>query len=348
MSDQSKLLDQLTIDRNSITEKSTFSATSVVVTSLITATLSILTTLYFTQSAPQTNLISSDAQASNLAPTVVKTPETPTVKPNHTDSILNASGYITARRTATVSSKITGLITLVNVEEGMIVKKGELLAELDAAVARVDLKLAEAKVKSLQAQRLGTEATIAEAKRVLHRLSRLNGDNYSSEADLSQSTTNLQSLAASIASSDANIEVAQWEVQRQRELLLNHTIRAPFSGIVTVKNAQPGEIVSPSSAGGGFTRTGICTIVDMTSLEIEVDVNESFIGRVFPDQRVKANLDAYPNWDIPASVIAIIPTADRSRATVRVRIRIEANNTRILPEMGVKVAFFQKSSNINS
>ena len=110
---------------------------------------------------------------------------------------------------------------------------------------------------------------------------------------------------------------------------------------MTKKNAQPGEIVSPSSAGGGFTRTGICTIVDMDSLEIEVDVNESFIGRVYPGQKVAAQLDAYSDWTIPASVIAIIPTADRAKATVRVRIKIEIKDDKILPEMGIKVAFLQ-------
>jgi multidrug resistance efflux pump len=135
--------------------------------------------------------------------------------------------------------------------------------------------------------------------------------------------------------------VAKVETRRQQERLDNHTIRAPFSGVVTQKNAQPGEIVSPSSAGGGFTRTGICTIVDMSSLEIEVDVNESFIGRVYPGQKVRASLDAYPDWDIPASVIATIPTADRAKATVQVRIEIELQDARILPDMGVKVGFLK-------
>ena len=136
------------------------------------------------------------------------------------------------------------------------------------------------------------------------------------------------------------MEVARLEVARQKEIVDDHTVKAPFSGIVTIKNAQPGEIVAPGSAGGGFTRTGICTIVDMTSLEIEADVNEAFIGRIFNDQQVRANLDAYPDWDIPASVIAIIPTANRDKATVRVRIRLDVADSRILPDMGVKIAFY--------
>ena len=116
-------------------------------------------------------------------------------------------------------------------------------------------------------------------------------------------------------------------------------LRAPFAGVVVTKNAQPGEMISPISAGGGFTRTGICTIVDMTSLEIEVDVNEAYIQRVKAGQDVNAVLDAYPDWQIPAEVIAIVPTADRQKATVRVRIGFRERDSRVLRDMGVKVAF---------
>src|SRR5213078_5124684 len=116
-------------------------------------------------------------------------------------------------------------------------------------------------------------------------------------------------------------------------------IRAPFDGVATSKNAQPGEIVSPVSAGGGFTRTGIGTIVDMSSLEIEVDVNEAFIQRVRRDQPVMAALQAYPEWKIPAHVITTVPAADRQKATVKVRIAFNQRDQRILPDMGVKVSF---------
>lgn len=262
-----------------------------------------------------------------------------TVAPS--DSVLNASGYITARRMATVSAEVIGLIKDVTVEEGMAVKAGQVLATLDATLPKVDLDLAQAQIKVLEARLASTNANLAEAKRVLARASELKNAEFSSEASVTRAQADVDSLTASAASTRADIEVAKLSVLRQKERLDDYTIRAPFDGIVTVKAAQPGEIVSPSSAGGGFTRTGICTIVDMTSLEIEVDVNESFIGRVFEGQEVKANLDAYPNWDIPASVIAIIPTADRAKATVRVRVGINISDPRILPDMGVKVAFLK-------
>ena len=255
--------------------------------------------------------------------------------------ILNASGYITARRIATVSSQITGLITEVNVEEGMLVEPGQVLARLDDAIARVDLDLAVARLASQRASVDSTRADLAEAERVYERALRLRPQGLVSEADLTEATARFEALRADLQRAEADIAVRELEIASQQERVQDHVITAPFAGVVTVKNAQTGEIVSPGSAGGGFTRTGICTIVDMASLEIEVDVNEAFIGRVFADQRVVANLDAYPDWDIPAAVIAIIPTADRAKATVRVRIGIEARDPRILPDMGVKVAFLR-------
>ena len=176
---------------------------------------------------------------------------------------------------------------------------------------------------------------------MLERVEQLRPQGLATEAELTESGARVDALDADLKRAQADIAVLEVEIERQRERLEDHTITAPFAGVVTVKNAQTGEIVSPGSAGGGFTRTGICTIVDMASLEIEVDVNEAFIGRVFAGQRVVANLDAYPDWDIPAAVIAIIPTADRAKATVRVRIGIEARDARILPDMGVKVAFLK-------
>jgi len=259
-----------------------------------------------------------------------------------TEKILNASGYITARRIATVSAKVMGLIIEVNVEEGMSVKSGQILAQLDSKEATVDLNYALAQQVVVETRIGRIMANLAEAKRVLKRSKELNSSNFSSKAVLSRAQADMESLEADLLTAKADIKVAELEVTRQQERLRNYTIRAPFDGMVTVKNAQPGEIVSPSSAGGGFTRTGICTIVDMTSLEIEVDVNEAFIGRVFEGQKVEANLDAYPDWTIPASVIAVIPTADRAKATVRVRIRIDVSDPRILPDMGVKVAFLKK------
>jgi len=289
------------------------------------------------------SLFAGDEPTPQAVPTAVAQPPSTTKIPPATvgerETVLNASGYITARRMATVSAEVMGLITSVNVEEGMRVDEGQVLARLDDAKAKVNLDFARAQVKVLQARMASIEANLQEARRQRVRFAGLMDRNYSSRAQLTQSEATVESLQAELASAGADIEVAKLEVQRQRERLQDHTIRAPFAGVVTQKNAQPGEIVAPSSAGGGFTRTGICTIVDMDSLEIQVDVNEAFIGRISPGQKVNANLDAYPDWDIPATVVAIIPAADRAKATVRVRIGIDERDARILPDMGIKVGF---------
>jgi RND family efflux transporter MFP subunit len=240
---------------------------------------------------------------------------------------------------ATVASRITGQLTEVVVEEGMRVAGGDVLARLDDRIAKNDLDRAQAEQRAAQAQVDSGKAQLAEAKRVLARVENLKKTDFSSEAALTDSRATMERLTAGLASDRAQVDVATFRVQGAREQLDLHVIRAPFAGVVTEKTAQPGEVVSPMSAGGGFTRTGVCTIVDMSSLEIEVDVNESYIGRVSAGQRVTATLDAYPDWEIPARVIAIIPSANREKATVRVRIGLETDDARILPDMGVKVAF---------
>lgn len=349
MEDKSKLLNELKIDR-SVDDVPTRVSLSMVMLLVMVALLAGGAGSYFFLGAavppgasqPVANAGSQATGAPKAAATVSE-PQTsePVTTAPVSDRLLNASGYITARRVATVSAEIMGLLTEVRVEEGMQVERGQILATLDDAVASVNLRFAEAQVGVQQAIMESTAANLAEARRVLARVTELNTSDFSSDADVTQAEASVASLEAQLKRSVADIEVAELEAARQRERFQDHTIRAPFNGIVTVKNAQPGEIVSPSSAGGGFTRTGICTIVDMDSLEIEVDVNEAFIGRVFEGQRVEANLDAYPSWTMPASVIAIIPTADRAKATVRVRIRIEEKDSRILPDMGVKVAFLK-------
>lgn len=258
------------------------------------------------------------------------------------NKILDASGYITARRIATVSAETTGLITSVDVEEGMLVRTGQVLATLDGSLVAVDYRLAQARVLIQEARLRSLQIDLAEAQRALTRLENLgaNGD-FSSESQLTRARADVNKLLANLSSAKADITIAQLNVSQQKNRLDDHTIRAPFSGVITAKNAQPGEIISPVSAGGGFTRTGICTIVDMNSLEIEVDVNEAFIAKINQGMRVIAKLDAYPDWKIPASVTAIIPTADRAKATVRVRIKIEINDSKILPDMGVKVSFYK-------
>ena len=256
-------------------------------------------------------------------------------------TVLNASGYVTARRQATVSSKITGRVTEVLIEEGMEVEAGQVMASLDDSNIRAAFELARAQLESARRGLDETNALLDEARINYDRQRQLVAQNLASAADLDRARALFGSLEARLRRNEADVEVAARQVDIYQEQLDDTVIRAPFAGVVVAKNAQPGEMVSPVSAGGGFTRTGIGTIVDMSSLEIEIDVNEAYINRVSPDQGAVATLDAYPDWKIPAHVIAIIPTADRQRATVEVRVGFDQLDDRILPDMGVKVAFHE-------
>lgn len=258
-------------------------------------------------------------------------------------SVLNASGYVTARRRATVSSKITGRVVEVNVEEGMAVREGQILARLDDSTPRALLALAESQVEAARRAVRENEVRLAEARLTLGRRERLLADGIVTQADVDQARAEVDSILARIDAARQQVVVAEQQVSLQRTELDNTVIRAPFSGVAVTRDAQPGEMVSPVSAGGGFTRTGICTIVDMNSLEIEVDVNESYINRVTAEQPVTAVLDAYPEWQIPGRVITTVPTADRQKATVLVRIGFTELDPRILPDMGVKVTFLREA-----
>jgi RND family efflux transporter MFP subunit len=254
-------------------------------------------------------------------------------------TVLNASGYVTARRRATVSSKVTGKVVEVNVEEGMAVKEGQILARLDDVAYRAALALSRAQADAARSAVRENQIRLAEARRNQERYTELVKGGFATQADVDKFKAEGDSLEARIAALREQVTVAERQIALQETELDNTVIRAPFSGIAISKNAQPGEMISPVSAGGGFTRTGICTIVDMKSLEIEVDVNESYIGRVKPGQDVTAVLDAYPDFPIPARVITTIPAADRQKATVLVRIAFKQLDPRILPDMGVKVTF---------
>ncbi len=243
---------------------------------------------------------------------------------------LAASGYVVARRQATVAAEVTGLLIEVRVEEGQKVKQGDILAILESTLARADTDAAIARAAS-------ADADLAEARRILGRTRELAKQGYASNATLTEAQAR---QAAALATRNA----FKSDADRARAQLERYEIRAPFDGVVVNKSAQPGEIISPISAGGGFTRTGICTIVDMASLEIEVDVSEAYIAQVFEGQKVEAVLDAYPNDRLPARVIATIPAADRSKATVRVRIGFEKPDPRILPEMAISVRFFDRNA----
>lgn len=254
-------------------------------------------------------------------------------------TVLNASGYVLARRQATVSSKVTGKVVEILVEEGMKVQDGQVLARLDDTNVRANLKLAEAQTEAAKAALAETRARLEEAEKQFKRTSDLTSKNVASASEFDRAEAEVKSLRARLESQASQISVAEREVAVWQQQLEDTVIRAPFAGVAISKNAQPGEMISPISAGGGFTRTGIGTIVDMKSLEIEVDVNESFIKRVQTGQPIEAVLDAYPDWKIACKVIAIIPAADRQKATVKVRVGFEQLDPRILPDMGVKVAF---------
>jgi HlyD family secretion protein len=256
-------------------------------------------------------------------------------------AVLNASGYVTARRRATVSSKITGKVVEVNVEEGMAVREGQVLARLDDANPRAALAFAEAQAEAARRNITENEVRLADARVTLGRRMQLVKERVVAQSEVDQAQAEVDSMSARIAAAREMVRVAERQVAVQQTDLDNTIIRAPFGGVAVTKDAQPGEMVSPVSAGGGFTRTGICTIVDMKSLEVDVDVNEAYINRVVPGQDVTAVLNAYPDWQIPARVITMVPTADRQKATVLVRIGFVKLDPRILPDMGVKVTFLR-------
>lgn len=253
-------------------------------------------------------------------------------------TVLNASGYVTARREATVSSKVTGKVRDVLIEEGDRVTTGQELAHLDDTNVQANLRLARAQAAAAGHALEETKVRLKEAEREFERQKALLSNAVASRAEFERAESEAGALRARLALQEADTSVAERSVAVWEQQLEDTIIRAPFDGIVTSKNAQPGEMISPMSSGG-FTRTGICTIVDMTSLEIEIDVNESYINRVTPGQPVEATLDAYPDWKIPCKVTAIIPTADREKSTVRVRVGFVQLDPRILPQMSVKVAF---------
>ncbi|MDB6064060.1 MAG: mdtA 2 [Pedosphaera sp.] len=254
-------------------------------------------------------------------------------------TVLNASGYVTARRKATISAKITGKVMEVLVEEGMRVKAGQVLARLDDSNTKTSLDVAESQLDSARLTLDETRALLKQADNEFQRATELAKQKIASQSDLDKAESDAVSIRARLARQERDVTVAERQVTLWKQQMDDTIIRAPFDGVVTTKDAQPGEMISPVSAGGGFTRTGVCTIVDMESLEVEIDVNESYINRVEASQPAEATLDAYSTWKIPCKVIAIIPTADRQKSTVKVRVGFDKLDPRILPEMGVKVAF---------
>ncbi len=256
-------------------------------------------------------------------------------------SVLDATGYVTARRIATVSSKVTGKVREVLIEEGQHVKEGDILAYLETTEANAQVQLAQAQLAQAQSQLVQAKAQLRWTESDYARQKNLAAQKLVAAATVDAALAARDTNAAQLVSLDRAVKVAQDQLDIARIGVDNTVIRAPFTGVIVDKAAQPGEMISPISAGGGSIRTGIGTLVDMDSLEVQVDVNESYIGRVTPKMPVEAVLNAYPDWKIPAEVIAIIPTADRSKATVKVRIALNAKDPRIVPDMGVRVSFLE-------
>ena len=280
--------------------------------------------------------------------TQIWAPEVRTVIATASDTgpktVLNASGYIVARRAASCGSKATGLVTHLLIEEGMRVKAGDVLARLDDSDTLASLNLAKAQLDAARAaiEQIEVQSDLAEKNLVRETLlskTRVDADNtfdgVKAAADGFRAQLKLQ---------QAQIVTAERQVAVMQAAQDDMTISAPFSGVVTTKNAQPGEMISPF-ATAGETRTALCTIVDADSLEIEVEVNEDHLNKVTPGQPVIATLDAYPDWPIQAAVFTIIPTADRNKGTVKVRIKFKTGDPRILNQMEVRVAFLEPPQN---
>lgn len=263
-------------------------------------------------------------------------------------AVLQATGYVTARREATVSAQITGRLTEVHIEEGERVVQGQLLARLDDSQAKAALELARAQLGAAQAAVGQYRAQVVLARQTLVRQRELVTRGLTPKQSYDQAEAGAESAEAALIGAERQVQVAA--AQRDEATVgYDYTfVRAPFAGVIIDKAAQVGEIISPLSAGGGFTRTGVATIVDMNSLEVDVDVNEAYIARIRPDQPAEAVLDAYPDWKIPAHVIAIVPTADKSKATVKVRVALESKDPRILPDMGVRVSFLEQAPKAGS
>ncbi len=327
---QPDLLGQLRIDRDAHSEPSRGNGVPWWLLALILVIAGAAAWWLFGRAPAAILVQTASAQPAATAPT--------------STSVLDASGYVVARRQATVSAKITGKVREVLIEEGMRVEEGQVLATLDDTQASAQLALSQAQLASARSQLAEIEANLRQARADLTRQQEIFDRKLGTAAQLDAARAAAESLSARLASQRRQITVSEEALALAQVSVDDTVIRAPFSGVIIAKAAQPGEMISPISAGGGFTRTGIGTIVDMDSLEVEVDVNESFIGRVQARMPTEATLNAYPDWKIPGEVIAVIPAADRTKATVRVRVSLALKDPRIVPEMGVRVRFLEARS----
>ena len=327
-SDKTHLIHQLRIDRSEREETDTRYGKWWLWAGIAAAILAAGAVLLYTRNgAIEVSEATAVAASSGAAPT----------------AILQATGYVTAEREATVSSQIAGQVSHVYFEEGEHVHRGQVLARLDDSVERAALGQANAQLAAAQAQLSQYQVQLAQARRDFARDQALIGQHLVSEQEFETARTQAATLAAQVLTQQRAVAVARAGV-RAAQVQEDYTVvQAPFTGVVVSKAAQIGEMISPIFGGGSFEAAGIATLVDMSSLEVDVDVNEAYIHRVEPGQAATAVLDAYPDWQIPAHVIAIVPTADKSKATVKVRVAFEKLDPRILPDMGVRVSFLQEA-----
>lgn len=332
MTDKAELLKQLRIERDERPTEPGHGGKKrwIVVLIIVLVALAAIAFVFFQRAAPTVRVAVARASA--------------TAGGQGGASLLDASGYVVARRQATVSAKITGKLEQLYIEEGVHVKEGDVVARLDDTNARAALLEAKAGVVQAEGTLAQARAAFEDIVPIYRRDEKQAAAGVISAAALETSKANYDAKKTDVAVAQGNLEMRRASLQVAQRNLDDTIVRAPFTGVVTSKNAQPGEIVSPLSAGGGFTRSGICTLVDMNSLEVDIDVSENFISRVKPDGPASMKLNAYPDWQIPAYVIAVVPTADRSKATVKVRVGFKSRDPRILPEMGARVSFLSEAA----
>ena len=334
MNDKSALLDQLKIDRDEPVEGGRAWLMWLVVVAVLGAAGAGAWAYFVPSNLPTVRVATAESVSSEVAA--------------QRGSMLDASGYVVARRQATVSSKITGKVVELLIEEGQRVQRDEIVARLDATNASAAVAQARAQLAQSRANLNQAQVAFDNAGPIFERYREQYAREIISAQEFDNARINYDAARTGLEVAARAVDVAAAQLALAERNLDDTIVRAPFAGVVTVKAAQEGEMVSPVSAGGGFTRTGIGTIVDMDSLEVEVDVSENFINRVRPGQDVTVKLNAYPDWDIPAGVIAIIPTADRAKATVRVRVGLKERDERILPQMGVRVSFLTEQGSTDT
>ncbi len=332
--DKTSLLNQLRIDRSQPAAPSSSRVVwwaSAVFVAISAGSVMAWRSSHSAAAVPATSAAALKSTPGAVAPRIESAPTAA--------SLLDASGYVVARRRATVASKVTGKVVEVSLEEGQRVKEGQIIARLDDSNARASVAQAEAQVKQAEAVVAAAQSAYDDALPIFERDQKQKAVGVISAQSFDQARSQFDAAKSQLLVAMSGLDEARAARQVAQRDLDDTVVRAPFAGVVTEKAAQAGEMVSPISAGSGFTRTGIGTIVDMNSLELEVDVSENYIGRVLPRQPVRIRLNAYPEWDISGAVIAVIPAADRAKATVKVRIGILEKDARILPDMGARVSF---------